>query len=73
MTENLHINLQGQFLNHQFSESKSDPLARSMIIPATLMNTELHYDDAGNAYTRDRHGAWQPHPGIAQVSLSSFL
>ncbi|KAG1723304.1 uncharacterized protein EDB91DRAFT_1255695 [Suillus paluster] len=31
-----------------------------------LMTIELHYDSAGNAYSHDRTGMWQPHPGIAQ-------
>jgi hypothetical protein len=27
----------------------------------------LQYDGAGNAYSHDQAGTWQPHPGIAQT------
>jgi hypothetical protein len=41
-------------------------------IPPSRFDLDLRYDDAGNACAHDRLGAWQPHPGIAQVSLSYY-
>ncbi|KAG1801196.1 uncharacterized protein BJ212DRAFT_1487734 [Suillus subaureus] len=45
---------------------------QSMIPPGSSpAYPELHYNDAGNAYTCNAAGAWVPHPGICKAITTS--